>query len=530
MPQSTDEEKGPITAESLIRELENGSFVFFHDQMQEAYVSFDGTGNKLLKVESREFSQWIHRYTYRKYGKVVGSELVKKVINTLASIAINDCPKHELSVRIARDNTGVWYDLGISAVHITPNGWTIDAEPPILFKKFNHQLTQVVPHENGSLFKLFDYLSIQDEQSKILLIAYIVTAFVPDIIRPILILHGSQGSGKTTQLRLLKDVVDPSMVEGTGIPRKQEDLMQLVDHHAFIFFDNARFISHEVSDMLSQIITGISFNKRELYTNDTDVIYKIRRPLGINSISEIIDQPDLLQRGVIVQVQPISSNKRLSEKELWARFTADKAAILGGLFDILVQVLQIVDSIELSILPRMADFAIYGYAVAEVCGLGGRNFMEAYSDNQATQNAAILETQPMAEAIIAYLDEHSLFSGTSEEWLSNINVIALKHNINTQNPNWPKTASRFGKILPTLLPLLATHGIKQKIISRGKARPHVLYKEIVKTNDDGDVTTEANTGEQLSLISNIFGTVEVMDGEIAPFNNDITSAPSVDKG
>lgn len=53
-------------------------------------------------------------------------------------------------------------------------------------------------------------LNIKGEDNKLLLICYIISLFISDISKPILLLHGEQGGAKSTQQEMIGMLVDPS--------------------------------------------------------------------------------------------------------------------------------------------------------------------------------------------------------------------------------------------------------------------------------------------------------------------------------
>ena len=103
------------------------------------------------------------------------------------------------------------YDLGDwRAVKISNNGWEIVPDPPILFRSFSHQKTQVEPLRcsEGEVSEVLDKLSslinIIDENQKLLFIINLTCCFIPDIPHPIDVLHGDQGTAKTTTSTIKK--------------------------------------------------------------------------------------------------------------------------------------------------------------------------------------------------------------------------------------------------------------------------------------------------------------------------------------
>ena len=60
-------------------------------------------------------------------------------------------------------------------------------------------------------------------------------------------------------------------------------------------------------------------------------------------------------------------------------------------------------SVTLSGLPRITDFCVWGYAVAEALGGQGDAFLAAHTEAIGAQNSAALENHPVATAVLALL-------------------------------------------------------------------------------------------------------------------------------
>ena len=61
-----------------------------------------------------------------------------------------------------------------------------------------------------------------------LLKCYIISLFIPEIPKPILLLHGEQGGAKSTFQELIKMLVDPSITQTLTFPRDSNEFIQQV--------------------------------------------------------------------------------------------------------------------------------------------------------------------------------------------------------------------------------------------------------------------------------------------------------------
>ena len=64
-------------------------------------------------------------------------------------------------------------------------------------------------------------------------------------------------------------------------------------HNYICYFDNVSEIKEWISDQLCRAVTGSGFSKRELYSDDDDIIYNFRRCIGFNGINLGATKADL---------------------------------------------------------------------------------------------------------------------------------------------------------------------------------------------------------------------------------------------
>jgi hypothetical protein len=113
---------------------------------------------------------------------------------------------------------------------------------------------------------------------------------------------------------------------------------------------------------------------------------------------------------LLVRLERISEEDRLTEEELEV-LTADLLpGIYGALLDLLVVALRILPTTKPARLPRMADFC-------KLCIAAGiPSFVEAYASNIEVGSQAAVEANPLAAGILALLDTcNGYWHGTTTE-------------------------------------------------------------------------------------------------------------------
>jgi hypothetical protein len=181
-----------------------------------------------------------------------------------------------------------------------------------------------------------DLMNVKGDSNKLPLKCYIISLFIPGIPKPVLMLHGEQGSAKSTLQELIKRTVDPSSIISLTFPRDINEFVQQLSHNYIAYYDNVLFIRECKSDQIFRAVIGSGFSKRELYSDDSDIIYNFKRCLGFNGINLAATKADLLDRGIIIQLERILKDDRRKEEEILNSLELMKPQLLGYIFDVLV--------------------------------------------------------------------------------------------------------------------------------------------------------------------------------------------------
>lgn len=271
--------------------------------------------------------------------------------------------------------------------------------------------------------------------------------------------YGIQGSGKTSLFKIIRATIDPSIIEVLTLPRDERERVQQLDHHWCAFYDNITSLPTWMSDTLCRAATGGGFSKRELYTDDADIIYSFKRCVGLNGINIAAQRGDLLDRSLLVGLQTIPKNERRTEKELWLEFERYKAQILGGFLDTLVEAIRVFPSINpKGGLFRMADFTRWGCAITKALGYNETRFIEAYNVKVRTQIEEAAYASPLAAVLIDYMKELEDWKGTPSEFYSTMVTHAKELGISTRQKAFPKAPNSLVRHLNELAPSLKCLG------------------------------------------------------------------------
>lgn len=466
---------GRNTQPELLLEIAKNLFELFHDENKEPFVFFN---NEVINLSSREIKNLLSYEFYKKKGRVPNNDALTQAINTLKAQASFDSKKHILHNRIAKSENGKYirYDLGEGkVVRISSESWKI-FKAPILFARYSHQQPQVKPLSDGNAWEIFDFLNFEDED-KLLVLVSIISFFIPDIPHPIIHPHGAQGSGKTTFCKVIKKLADPSSMETIISPKNAYELVQLLAHHHVSFFDNLSSFPGWMSDILAQACTGGGFSKRQLFSDDNDVIFHLKRCVGLNGINLLISKPDLMDRSILLRLKRIAPANRTGEDTIWNDFEEVRPYILGGIFDAISKAMKIYPTVKLKHLPRMADFTKWGYAITKALGKDPKVFLKDYKRNRSLQNDEIIRDSTLAQAVLMLVNQYDKWSGTLKEaWEELSGLVGYDKLDNT----FPRTERTLRQYLERLEVNLIDSGVKFSIGKKTSKGIPISFRKVAK--------------------------------------------------
>ena len=110
----------------------------------------------------------------------------------------------------------------------------------------------------------------------------------------------------------------------------------------------------------------------------------------------------------------------------------------------------------------MADWTEYGEIIARCIGYKNEEFLTAYYNNIKLQTEEVLESSPVAIALIDFMIvlESESHSASATKWLSLLEIKAEGLGINTKSKSWPKSASHLSRKLKELVTTLREIGVE----------------------------------------------------------------------
>jgi len=173
----------------------------------------------------------------------------------------------------------------------------------------------------------------------------------------------------------------------------------------------------------------------------------------------VVDRPDLLDRSILFQLDRIPESARRDEKGLWVKYHEAKPGILGALFKAIAAAIPLYGKQRPSRLPRMADFYLWGLALAEPLGIKVEDFEAAYKASIRQLNDEAIEANPVGPAIIE-LARDGDWEGTPQDLFTLLNEKAESLKIDLKSRYWPKDPRTIWKRIERVKHNLEVEGIK----------------------------------------------------------------------
>ena len=432
----------------------------FFTPAREAYISSIVDGHReTCAVDSEGFKRLLLARYYAAERSAPSAQAVIDARNVIEARALFEGTEQPVYTRVGAHGDAIYFDIGDStwqAIEVNAKGWMLVDLPPVRFRRAPGMLALPSPDPDGSIYELRELVNVRSEDDWMLLSSWLLAALRPIGPYPLLVLHGEQGSAKSTTARILRTLIDPSAACLRSAPRNERDLAIAARHGWVLAFDNLSHIDAAFSDALCRMSTGGTFTTRRLHTDADEVALSTQRPVIITGIEELATRSDLLDRSLLIDLPVISESKRRSERELWAAFESRRARIFGALLDAISGALRKLPKTTLDGTPRMADFALWSTAAEASLGFESGAFMNAYRNNRESANDVALEASPIATPVLELLAEKPTWKGTATQLLQVLAAGATTSRLH----GWPASPIALARALRRIAPNLRTAGVE----------------------------------------------------------------------
>jgi hypothetical protein len=467
---------------------ESGSGLFRSDA-GDVYIHIpesDARPAKDYLCPSEELSQRILLFFCDVTGNIPSRDAVKGAMQYLQAEALTDpdIPTVKADVRhtFTTDDAGkqtIYLDLcepgNSRAIAITAQGYKIVDEPKdaVLIRP-NGSLPLPIPDKTDTkeaMAELRTLLRCATEDDWVAAVKFLVCCLAPFNQRLILFLGGTAGSGKTTFMRLLRHLFDPTVHSEAVRPRK-EDFFILAKHCAILCVDNVSGIPVWFADYLCCLATGATAQQRELYSNYGLCSFRFHRAVVLTSIADLAWREDLGSRAVDIRLHPIT--ERISDDELIATVERLRPKILHALCNAASHALAC--PVKGVVVHRMQAVADWFASCAPALDITVEQMRSSNEASAIDLTEAHLDSSPIADPIIRMCEDYIIggkvgINQGSEYWPTphtktwatadlyrEIDAVATL--AEKRNKHWPDGSRALGQKLGEITTSLPTRGIE----------------------------------------------------------------------
>ncbi|MCZ6708523.1 MAG: hypothetical protein O7A71_11320 [Chloroflexi bacterium] len=465
-PEDEDDEADdggrPSAATQIVRLVLGEGAELFHATDGQAYmtIQIDGVAQTM---PVKKTSTFIKRLYYEATDKAANSQAVTDAKGVLEGMALYSGDEIPVYTRLASANGNLYLDLGQEdwlIVEIGPPGWRVipAAEAPVRFLHPRGMTALPLPLPGGDLADLRRLLHLKSEDDWRRLVGVLVACMNPDIEQPVIIFAGEPGASKTTTAERLKALIDPAIPALKSEPRNEDTLAIQARNGWLLGYDNLSRCPDWLSDAICRVSTGGGLSKRELWTDDDEIIFDIRRPVMLTSIVDVVTRSDLADRAFTISLVQIPEDQRRPKQEIDAAFEAMQPKLLGALLDICAGALQRLPETHLARSPRMAGIARWVTAAEEGLGWAPGTFVTVMQNSKEESFDAVIEASILAAVVIEAVEAGRTWDEvTAGALLSDLRVCAGEGI--SRRKDFPKNAGSLSGKLRTLSPALRSKGI-----------------------------------------------------------------------
>jgi hypothetical protein len=209
-----------------LKDIKQRYVSIFYDQLNRLYITIKiNNHTEHIPLDSNRFKFLIRKEILYKENRTINNDKIERILKSIEAEAIFDenIERKDLQLRVAVDEDGnIHYDMTNQKweiIKVTLKGWDIINDNPIpLFKRYeNNCKPQVYPVKdefNGKYFKEFlNLFNLRTVKDRLLLEVYLISLFIPEIQKAILVISGNGGGAKTTTFSLIKNIIDPGTVD-----------------------------------------------------------------------------------------------------------------------------------------------------------------------------------------------------------------------------------------------------------------------------------------------------------------------------
>lgn len=425
----------------------------FHTPDNEGFATIAVNSHKEnWPLRSKGFRGWIRKSFFDKTNSSPSSQAVEDTLSTLEGKAQFKGPESEVYLRVACFDETVYIDLADDAwrcVEVTKDGWRVLDNSPVKFRRPKGMLPIPEPRAGDPIEyikRLRALLNMETDDDFKLIVSFIMCAFTNGPY-PVLVPNGEQGTGKSTLVRAIRSLVDPNSSPLRREPKNADDLMVGAKNNWIVAFDNVSRLSDELSDDICRLSTGGGLSKRELYTDDGEIVLNAKRPCILNGIEEFVTRGDLADRSIVLSLPVIPEEERVREEIFWKSFEEARPGLLGAICTAISIGIRDKNTFKLSKSPRLADAFHWVSSVETAFGWPRESCVTSLFANQVRSTETVVSSSPLFKAIYKYAKQN--FEGAPQLLLDNIKSDASQSELKYLPANAISLGNKLRRLCPS---------------------------------------------------------------------------------
>lgn len=383
------------------------------------YYFFNNKTKQLLNIESDEFNALLNRCSSLNPTEIefrfVKEEIKALIVSENRLVEIHRFAYYNKAsfCLYIYNNAQQIYKLNGHSIELVDNGtdevlfFDDNYADPINIKRNpnNENLVETLV-VNRVNFSHGNGISLSPDEQRILLKIYLYTPFFQSIIqsRPILAFIGPKGSGKSHLCRSIGKVLIGAKFDVNPIST-DEAYYTVVTNNTLAAFDNVDGKISWLNDALAITATGGYLEKRELYTTNRNVKFKLEAIIMINSRNPHFKRDDVADRLIILKLDRFEHFE--SGERLIRDLVDHRDQIWNELLHNLNRIVKIFrdNHTRLSTPFRMAEWAEIGLKIAKCFGQD-EMFLTILKKMSLTQSHFTLEDDVLWEGLQKWIPKN----------------------------------------------------------------------------------------------------------------------------
>ncbi len=184
--------------------------------------------------------------------------------------------------------------------------------------------------------------------------------------KPIFAAIGNKGSGKTTFLRRVGQILFGKKFDVTSVGNDCKDIDTIITNNYYVVIDNLDNPTKALNDTLARIATGQVIKKRKLFTTNVELEFEVKCFVALTSRTPQFTRDDVADRLICIYLERFGLFQ--DENNLCRKVMDNRDKIFSFIVAKLQKIIKKLENKqneEYKVDFRMADFAVFALKIAE---------------------------------------------------------------------------------------------------------------------------------------------------------------------